>query len=120
MLPAISLDGLIVLDAIDKKGSFSAAAESLFRVPSALTYTVQKLESDLGVKLFERKGQRAELTLVGQLVLRQGREILAATSRLEAAVRQLETGWESTLTLAIDTVVPDLPLLKLIAEFTEL
>ncbi|MGL4222950.1 MAG: LysR substrate-binding domain-containing protein, partial [Shewanella sp.] len=71
-------------------------------------------------KLFERKGQRAELTLVGQLVLRQGREILAATSRLEEAVRQLETGWESALTLAIDTVVPDLPLLKLIAEFTEL
>lgn len=46
MLPVMSLDGLIVLDAIDKKGSFSAAAESLFRVPSALTYTVQKLESD--------------------------------------------------------------------------
>ncbi|MGL5665699.1 MAG: LysR family transcriptional regulator, partial [Shewanella sp.] len=120
MLPVMSLDGLIVLDAIDKKGSFSAAAESLLRVPSALTYTVQKLESDLGVKLFERKGQRAELTLVGQLVLRQGREILAATARLEEAVRQLETGWESALTLAIDTVVPDLPLLKLIAEFTEL
>ncbi|EGM71346.1 LysR substrate-binding domain-containing protein [Shewanella sp. HN-41] len=120
MLPIISLDGLIVLDAIDKKGSFSAAAESLFRVPSALTYTVQKLESDLGVKLFERKGQRAELTLVGQLVLRQGREILAATSRLEEAVRQLETGWESSLTLAIDTVVPDLPLLQLVCEFTEL
>ncbi|WP_297894109.1 LysR substrate-binding domain-containing protein [Shewanella sp.] len=120
MLPIISLDGLIVLDAIDKKGSFSAAAESLFRVPSALTYTVQKLESDLGVKLFERKGQRAELTLVGQLVLRQGREILAATSRLEEAVRQLETGWESSLTLAVDTVVPILPLLQLVGEFTEL
>ncbi|MDT3306466.1 LysR substrate-binding domain-containing protein [Shewanella vaxholmensis] len=120
MLPSISLDGLIVLDAIDRKGSFSAAAESLFRVPSALTYTVQKLESDLGTKLFERKGQRAELTLVGQLVLRQGREILSATSRLEEAVRQLETGWESSLTLAIDTVVPDLPLLQLIGEFTDL
>ncbi|EGT3626321.1 LysR family transcriptional regulator [Morganella morganii] len=120
MLPSISLDGLIVLDAIDRKGSFSAAAESLFRVPSALTYTVQKLESDLGTKLFERKGQRAELTLVGQLVLRQGREILSAASRLEEAVRQLETGWESSLTLAIDTVVPDLPLLQLIGEFTDL
>ncbi len=120
MLPAISLDGLFVLDAIDKKGSFSAAAESLFRVPSAVTYTIQKLESDLGVKLFERKGQRAELTEVGLLVLRQGRDILTAASRLEDAVRQLETGWESSLTLAIDTVVPDLPLLKLIGEFNEL
>ncbi|QYJ79830.1 LysR substrate-binding domain-containing protein [Shewanella acanthi] len=120
MLPVISLDGLIVLDAIDKKGSFSAAAESLFRVPSALTYTIHKLESDLGVKLFERKGQRAELTSVGQLVLRQGREILVAATRLEDAVKQLETGWESTLTLAIDTVVPNLPLLKLIGEFTDL
>lgn len=90
MHSVISLDALKVLDAIDKKGSFSAAAEALFKVPSALTYQVQKLESELGSRLFERKGTRAQLTEVGRLVLTQGREILAATARLEDAVRQLE------------------------------
>ena len=120
MNPVISLDALKVLDAIDKKGSFAAAAESLFRVPSALTYTVQKLEQDLGSRLFERKGTRAELTDVGLLVLTQGREILAAAARLEDAVRQLETGWETAVSLALDSILPDEPVMKSIAEFTHL
>ena len=48
----ISLDSLLVLHAIVRKGSFAAAAaEELERVPSAVTYTVQRLGQDLGVKL---------------------------------------------------------------------
>ena len=120
MYSAITIDGLRVLDAIDKKGTFSAAAESLYRVPSALTYTIQKLESDLGCKLFERQGQRAVLTEVGQLVLVQGRDILRAAFKLEDAVKQLETGWEASITLALDTALPELPLLSAIGEFTQL
>ena len=38
----ISLDALQVLDAIDRRGSFAAAAEELHRVPSAITYQVQQ------------------------------------------------------------------------------
>ena len=64
----LSLESLEVLDAIARKGSFAAAAESLFRVPSALTYTVRRLEEDLGVSLFNRSGHRAELTEAGVLV----------------------------------------------------
>jgi DNA-binding transcriptional LysR family regulator len=37
----LSLDALLVIDAIDRKGSFAAAAHELHRVPSAVTYTVQ-------------------------------------------------------------------------------
>ncbi|VEB44798.1 putative DNA-binding transcriptional regulator [Chromobacterium violaceum] len=43
----LTLEALQVLDAIEQHGSFAAAAEALFKVPSALTYTVQKLEQGL-------------------------------------------------------------------------
>ena len=43
----ISLDALLVLDSIARNGSFAAAGEELHRVPSAITYTIQKLEQDL-------------------------------------------------------------------------
>lgn len=66
----LSLESLVVLDAIVSKGSFAAAAESLFRVPSAITYTVRKLEQDLGVTLFNRSGHRAQLTPAGAELLR--------------------------------------------------
>ena len=49
----LTLDSLMVLDAIDRRGSFAAAAEELYRVPSAITYSVQKLEQDLNVQWTE-------------------------------------------------------------------
>ena len=39
----LTLEALETLDAIDEHGSFARAAEALHRVPSAVTYTVQKL-----------------------------------------------------------------------------
>ncbi len=120
MSSLITLDALKVLDTIDTKGSFSSAAETLYKVPSALTYTMKRLEMDLKVKLFDRSGQRAVLTPAGLLVLSQGREILAAAMQLEEAVHQLSTGWESKLVIAKDTVLCELPLLKEVGEFTQL
>jgi DNA-binding transcriptional LysR family regulator len=120
MHAAITLDALRVLDAIDRKGSFSAAAEALFRVPSALTYTVQKLESDLGISLFDRSRQRAQLTAAGRLLLEQGRQLLLAASALEESVQQVGSGWETQLRIAKDTILPLAPLLQQINAFNQL
>jgi DNA-binding transcriptional LysR family regulator len=117
MRHAITLDALRVLDAIDRKGSFGAAAEALFKVPSALSYTVQKLESDLGINLFDRTKQRAQLTAAGRLLLEQGRQLLQAANAIEEAVQQLESGWETQLRIAKDTVLPLAPLLQQINAF---
>lgn len=97
----ISIDSLEVLDAIARKGSFAAAAESLFRVPSAITYTVRKLEDDLGVALFNRSGHRAELTEAGTELLREGRFLLNAASELETHVKLIASGVETELTIAV-------------------
>ncbi len=101
----LSLDALEVLDAIDRKGSFAAAAAALYRVPSAVTYTVQKLEEDLGVTLFQREGRRSVLTPAGRVLLDQGRDILDAAERLVEATRQVHSGWESQLNIALDSLV---------------
>lgn len=120
MNASLTLEALKALDAIDKKGSFAAAAESLFKVPSALTYTIKKLEQDVGVPLFDRSKQRAVLTPAGRLVLEQGREILLATNRLYDAVKQLDSGWEREIRIARDTIVNDAPLLEVVKEFIDL
>ncbi len=101
----ITLEGLEVLDAIDRKGSFAAAAASLYRVPSKITYTVNRMEEDLGVTLFRREGRRSVLTPAGQLLLEQGREILDATARMVESTRQRDRGWESRLRIALDSVL---------------
>lgn len=113
----ITLDALEILDAIDRKGSFAAAAESLFRVPSAITYSIRKLEEDLGVTLFNRTGHRAMLTEAGQELLQEGRHLLQAASELEARVRRVATGIETTLTIAISDILPITPLLQILQDF---
>lgn len=116
----ITLDALEVLDAIDRKGSFAAAANALFRVPSAISYTVQKLEQDLDVVVFRKEGRRALLTPAGRVLLEQGREILQATERLAMTTKKAHSGWESVFTIAIDSILDFEFIYPLIAQFYEI
>lgn len=113
----LSLDALLVLDAIERRGSFAAAAVELHRVPSAITYTVQKLEEDLDVLLFDRRGHRARLTPAGRELLEQGRHLLRAAGELESRVKRVATGWEAELRIAYDTVLTSEGILKLVSEY---
>lgn len=113
----LTLEALTVLDAIERKGSFAAAAEELHRVPSAITYTVQKLEDDLAVRLFDRSGHRAVLTPAGKELLREGRNLLRAADALEGRVKRVATGWEAEFRVAYDDILPLAPLLGLAGEF---
>lgn len=113
----ISIDALLALDAIDRKGSFAAAAHELHRVPSAVTYIVQKLEEDLDVLLFDRRGHRAKLTAAGRELLDEGRHILRATGELEAHVKRVATGWEAELRIAYDDIISTRAILELARVF---
>ena len=113
----ISLDGLRVLDAIERRGSFAAAASELFRVTSALTYSVRKLETDLGIALFEKQGKKSVFTAAGRSVLEDGRRLLQAADDIESRARRIATGWEAELRLALDTLLPVAALAPLVERF---
>jgi len=115
----LTLESLQVLDAIDRKGSFAAAAEDLNRVPSAVTYSVRQLEDALGIELFDRSGHRAVLTDAGRELLSEGRRLLQAAADLECRVQQVAKGWESELRLAVDTVIGLDAIFALASEFYE-
>jgi DNA-binding transcriptional LysR family regulator len=117
MKTLLSLDSLEVIDAIDRKGSFAAAAATLNRVPSAISYSIQKMEQDLGITLFHKQGRKSVMTAAGRLVLEQGRQILKASQEMADAAQQVATGWEPRLRIGIDTVIPTDLLLPLIEEF---
>lgn len=115
---AITLDALELLDAIARRGSFSAAAAELDRVPSAVTYAVRRLEDELDVLLFDRGGYRARLTPAGEELLREGRHLLTAAEDLVRRVRRVAKGWETELRIALDSIVPFGRLLPLIEQFS--
>jgi len=117
MKPEISLDALLVLDAIARRGSFSAAAEELHRVPSSVTYAIQKLEENLGVTLFDRRGHRAHLTPAGEALLREGRDLLTMADGVARNVKRIATGWEAELRIAVGDLMPYAKMLELCEAF---
>ena len=115
----LTLETLEVLDAIDRRGSFAAAADELHRVPSAVTYSVQQAEEALDVQLFDRRGHRAKLTEAGRELLHEGRELLRIAADLECRVQQVARGWEAELRIAVSTLIGAEKLMGLVAEFYE-
>ena len=113
----ITFDLLQIIDAIDRHGSFTAAAAALHRVPSALSHAVAKLEDELGVTLFERVGRRAVLNEAGRTLLDDGRHLLRAASDLERRVQRIADGWEAELRIALDAIIPSERLFPLLQAF---
>jgi len=112
-----TLDQLEVLEAIDRFGSFAAAAKHLHRATSAVSYAVKSLESALGVSLFERTGRSAKLTAAGRVLLESGRDVLERSRRLERLGTDMEAGWEPELKLVVDGVLPQAPLVRACQRF---
>ncbi|MFQ1061806.1 LysR family transcriptional regulator [Bordetella trematum] len=114
---AITPDLLLMVDAIARHGSFARAARELGKVPSAVTYSVRKLEDRLDVLLFDRSGQRARLTPAGETLLKDGRLLLQSLDELACRVRRVATGWEVELRIAVSAVLPWEPLFDLVRDF---
>ncbi|MFZ6745912.1 LysR family transcriptional regulator [Undibacterium sp. JH2W] len=115
----LTLEALQILDAIDRKGSFAAAAAALDKVPSAITYSIRKLEEDLDVLLYDRRGHRAKLTIAGEELLMQGRHLLNAAQELENRVKRAASGWEAELRIVIDGIIQFDDIIPLIKEFEQ-
>jgi DNA-binding transcriptional LysR family regulator len=116
----LTLDAIEIIDAIDRGGSFAAAAEALHKVPSTISYTVAKLEEQLGFPLFVRRGPRATLTAAGRELLSEGRWLLRSAADLESRLRRIATGYESELRLVHDSLLPTATLVDDIRAFEAL
>ena len=115
--PRISLDQWNVLISVVESGGYAKAAERIHKSQSTLTYAIKKLESLLGVKVFELKGRKAVLTPTGDLLYRRGKAVVEEAARLEHAAGELAKGWEPEIRIAVDIMFPTWLLLQCFAEF---
>ncbi|MAY79409.1 MAG: LysR family transcriptional regulator [Deltaproteobacteria bacterium] len=114
-----TLDQLLALDAIARTGSFASAASELHKVPSAVSYSIQGLESALGVDVFDRSRRKAVLTPAGQRLLDASREVLDQARMLERVAFQLHDGWEPELHVVVDGALPMNAIIRCIRRFSD-
>lgn len=86
MIPPLS--SLQAFEAIARRQSFALAASELHLTASAVSHQIAKLESSLGVKLFERSAKGVQLTPIGAMYLRRVAGVMAALSQATKEVQQ--------------------------------
>ena len=110
MINSLTLDQMRILVAVADAGSFSAAARKLGRVQSAISQSIQTLETTLGVTLFDRSGKTPRLTDAGRALVGDARALIAGAQAIRARAESMAQDVEPELTLAVDSMLP-IPLL---------
>lgn len=121
---AFSSDSVEVFLAVLDRGSFSAAARTLGRVPSAISMAIAQLEAELDLTLFDRRGREPQPTDAARALEPQARQLASQLRQLQAHALALHRGLERRLAIA---VAPELmsaswsgPLAVLASEFPAL
>ena len=78
------LDDLRALVEFAQAGSIAAAADRLYRTPSAITRQLQRLEAALGAELLDRSVKPPRLNSLGSRVLEQARDLLRRTEAIKS------------------------------------
>ncbi len=82
MTKQLNIDLLRTFHAVARFGRFNEAADHVHRSASAVTTQIQKLEKQIGQRLFSRNNQGVELTLYGKKLLGETTEFLKSHDRL--------------------------------------
>ncbi len=115
--PKTTLEQWRALHAVAEAGGFHQAAEQLHKSQSAISYSIAKLQEQLGVTLLETEGRKSHLNVTGKMLLARSREVLEQASRLEALAEKLSRGWEPEITLAVDLIFPNPWLIEILRRF---
>lgn len=101
-------------------GNLTKAANALFLSQPALSIQLKRLESFLGIQLFERKGRRMILTYAGEEFVKSAREITMKCFELED--RMIDIGKNVAVKLQIGYMVRQMEALfpSVMTEFNQL
>ena len=113
-----TLDAWEILQTVVQLGGFAPAAEKLNRSQSTISYAIGRLQEQLGVRLFEVHGRKAQLTEIGRVLLADVEPHLAGFHQLEQRARLMASGGALEIRISVDSIFPDDRLFAALESFT--
>jgi len=99
-----------------KAGNLTEAAKQLNISQPALTSSFQRMEEELGISLFDRKGRNLVLSPGGQIVYRHASKILKRYMRMHREIDQMLSEQQNTVRMICSTHILSLGLMTRILE----
>lgn len=112
-----TIDQWLVFRTIVEENGYSAAAKAMNGSQSTISYSMAKLQSQLGVELLKIEGKRCELTPVGHTLLHRAHLLLEQFDDLEQSASYLADGIEAQISLAVEYIFPKDVLFEAIRAF---
>ena len=97
--------------------SFTRAAERLFLTQPAVTMQIKNLEEDIGLRLFDRTGQKIALTVAGRTLLAYACTIAELCAEAEQKLAALKGETRGQLALGASTTIAQYLLPRLAGDF---
>jgi DNA-binding transcriptional LysR family regulator len=94
-------------EVIATEGNLGRAAERLHRTQPALTKCIDRLEEDLGAKLFEKDGRGMRLTAAGEVLVRRTRQMALMVEETAREMQDYAGGLQGTVRLGCAPTVAE-------------
>ena len=88
-----------------QEGSFSRAAAELHLAQPSLSTAIAQLESELGIRIFERSSRGVTPTAAGAYVVRQAARVLRSVDELRDTARSMASGAQGAVSFGIVPVL---------------
>ncbi|AVJ16743.1 LysR family transcriptional regulator [Serratia sp. JUb9] len=112
-------DNIELFLAVLERGSFSAAARALRRVPSAVSMGIANMEAELGFQLFDRSHREPTPTAMALALAPHARLIADQLKQLQIHAIELSQGLESTLSIGVASDINTEKLLAAVKTLSE-
>lgn len=114
----VSLEQWQAFIAVVDEGSFAKAADALNKSQSTISYAISKLEEQLPAPVLTIEGRRAVLTDEGKVLYRKASQLIDLALNVEQVASCLAEGWETQLTINMESIVPASLVLRAIQQFS--
>lgn len=113
----VTIDQAKVLCSIVEFGGYTQAAHKLHRSHSSLIYAIKNFESTVGFSIFDRTNYRNQLTLEGIALHSKCIELIKKLGEIESLCKSFQNHWSPQLTIVLDGIIPQHPLLQIYQSF---
>lgn len=99
--------------------NITKAANNLFITQPTLTYRIQRIEKELGIKIVERKPKGIVFTAQGDFLAHYAISALEDWKQLQTALQKISNNTPSILNMGVSTVIAKLKLAPMLKSFRD-